>query len=216
MIKVISFDLDNTLYDNSPVITLAEKSSREFLEQEFKKQNKNFNIEDFLKSRNRLIKSNPLKYENLSLLRIDVLKFSCKNLENSNSIVEQAFNLFIENRQQVEIPQPIQEMLITLSKNFKLITITNGNCNAEKLLINDLFSQHYSPQLKFRAKPHPQMFEQAIQDFSINKNELLHVGDEIKTDGQAAEIVGCKFHHFLPFKDPLNLQKSIQILLALV
>jgi HAD superfamily hydrolase (TIGR01549 family) len=213
IIKVISFDLDNTLYDNRPVIDSAEKESRDFLELEFKKQGQLFDSEIFLKNRNELLRLKNSKYEDFSLLRKEVLIKSCAHLKKSEWIVEEAFQRFIQARQQVIVPQAIQEMLIALSKCFKLVTITNGNCNAEALSISQYFDQYYSPQKNYRAKPHPNMLEQTIKDFAINKNELLHVGDELKTDGKAAENVGCQFHYFTPFVEANALQASIQLLL---
>ena len=42
--KVLSFDLDNALYDNQPVITHAEQCSSDYLHAEFEKQGKSFKL----------------------------------------------------------------------------------------------------------------------------------------------------------------------------
>jgi len=198
-IKVISFDLDNTLYDNQPVIKLAEKISQEYLMSEFKKQNKEFNVELLVETRKKLFKHKNVAYDNLTFLRQECLRHVCAALSNSESIVQRATEIFIELRQQASIPEEIVSMIKRLSKGYTLVSITNGNCDANNLVIGQYFDKNYSPQQGYRAKPHMAMYQKVMEDYQITPQQLLHVGDEEKTDGLGAGNTGCQFYLLKPF-----------------
>ncbi len=205
-IKLISFDLDNTLYDNWPVIKKAEEKSQGYLKQAFEKQNKVYNHQTFLSHRERLLalkiklpEEQKRQFENLSWLRERVLKKCCESLENHDKIALQSFQIFIDYRNRVSIREEIRAMLNQLSGKFALATITNGNCDAGQLSISHLLERNYSPTQGFRAKPHPEMIFRLFEDFSLEPNQVLHVGDQYESDGIAAEEAGCQFHHFEPF-----------------
>ena len=203
-IKVISFDLDNTLYDNSPVIKKAEKQSQQYLSKEFVKQDKIFDVDQFISVRKSLIKNNNIAFDNLTYLRQECLKQVCMNLQNSAHIVKKATEIFIDLRQEAEIPLEINYMIEEFSKRFILVSMTNGNCDAENLSVGKYFKKNYSPQQGYRAKPHTEMYKKVISDFEIKPEELLHIGDEEKSDGMGASQAGCYFYLFTPFEESIN------------
>ena len=211
-IKLISFDLDNALYDNQPVLRKAEQLSAEYLRQEFEKQSLEFKFENFLAIRRRMLGENNPLYENLSLFRRQALAQFCSGLTHCDDIVEQAFKLFINARSDAEIPQEIGETLEELAKEFILVSVTNGNCDPNKLSVGHLFSKNYSPQDGFRAKPHPQMLLTALDDFSLDQSALLHVGDSPEKDGAAAAAANVNFLHFAPFESNNTVTESTRAL----
>jgi len=205
-VKLISFDLDNTLYDNAPVIQLAEQKSREYLTTEFKKQNQSFDYQTFIDYRDQLVLSEKnlpadqsSKYENLSYLRQKALLQCCENIDNGLDIASQAFELFIHYRNRVTIEAKISKLVKRISKQYTIVSVTNGNCDANQLSIGNLFEKHYSPSGGYRAKPHPQMLNQIFADFNLEPNQVLHIGDRDDSDGLAAQKAGCYYYHFEPF-----------------
>ncbi len=220
-IKLISFDLDNTLYDNGPVIKLAERKSQVFLQSEFDKQGQVFDFQEFINYRKKLVLSeehlglsDKSRYENLSFLRKIVLRKCCKNLSNSAAIVEQALEIFLNYRNRVKIEISVIAMLQQLKQRYILVSVTNGNCDAAKLSIGSSFSKSYSPTLGYRAKPHPEMLEQVFEDFELQPDQVLHVGDEMDSDGQAAILAGCRFKLFSPFDKVTIFSKTCNELIA--
>ena len=213
IIKVISFDLDNTLYDNSPVIALAEKKSQEYLALEFRKQNQIYDINVFKEIRQTLFESNNIAFDNLTYLREECLRRVCSELQKAESIVQQATAIFIDLRQQAIIPKEIIRMIESLSERYTLVSITNGNCEASNLAVGKYFKENYSPQQGHRAKPHTAMYQKVLDNFQIDAEQLLHIGDEEKSDGLGAKNIGCQFHMFQPFKKSECLQKSIDNLI---
>ena len=214
-IKLISFDLDNTLYDNQPVINLADQKSKEFLSQEFSKQNKKFDYSKLKKIKYELVVSqqkttNSFHYDNLSRLREDALLIFCNELDDGSNTAQKALDIFLNYRSKVEIDQEIKELLISLSKKYQLVSVTNGNCDAKKLSIGDLFLKNYSPVEGFRAKPHPQMLNQILIDFNLKPEQVLHLGDREDSDGLAAKKAGCHYYQIDPFING-ELNKSLLV-----
>lgn len=220
-IKLVSFDLDNTLYDNGPIIKLAEQKSQEYLRTEFYSQNQTFDYQQFVNYRKELVMSEkPLshneksQYENLSYLRKRILLKCCKDLSNTEETATKAFEIFLDYRNQVVIEPQITAMLQQLAQKYQLVSVTNGNCDVAKLSFFNIFKKNYSPTTGYRAKPHPQMLEQLLTDFRLQPEQVLHIGDRLDSDGLAAEAAGCLFYYFAPFDGKSNISESCDELVA--
>ncbi len=220
-IKLVSFDLDNTLYDNQPVIKRAEEESQEYLRSEFNKQEQIFDYQLFLSYKNELLSSEKLigysensRYENLSYLREHVLLKCCEKLSKTKEIAEQALDIFLNYRNQIVIEPQVIDMLQQLAQQYHLVSVTNGNCDASQLPFFDCFKKNYSPAAGYRAKPHPQMLQQILTDFELRPEQILHVGDRLDSDGQAAEAIGCPFYYFAPFTGEMDVNKSCDELIS--
>ena len=212
-IKIISFDLDDALYDNRPVLFRAEQLSRNYLQQEFEKQKKVFDFEYFLSLKQQLLSQNIPELENMNVFRQTILTNICAPLVDRERIANRAFEIFLEARSQAIIDPLIESALHQLAKDFTLVTVTNGNCDATKLSIGHLFESHYSPLNGYRAKPHPQMLQTILQQFQITPRQLVHVGDSLEKDGMAARNAGVGFVHFAPFLESNDIASSLESLL---
>ncbi|WP_196139746.1 HAD-IA family hydrolase [Aliikangiella sp. G2MR2-5] len=202
--EVISFDLDNALYDNQPVLNNAEAACNQVLDIEFAAQGQVFQVEAFQAIRRQLLTENNIQYENLSHFRKCALNQLCRGLKDSARIVEKAFTQFIRYRSQITVLPEIMSMMSALSQKYTLVAVSNGNCDLTRTALSPFFEKHYSPTFGFRAKPHPQMLQAVISDFYITADKLLHVGDSMDKDGQSASAAECEFYHFAPFQGELS------------
>lgn len=207
-IKVISFDLDNTLYDNQPVLQNAEEHMHNYLQQQFTLQKLPVDTQQYLQIKQQIQKQSPIRNENVSLLRQAALKKICQPLKDSTKVANQAFAIFIQQRNKIVIIPAIEKLLKQLSQQYILVSITNGNFDISQSNIATFFNAHYSPCKGFRAKPHPQMLQQVINDYSIQAAELLHVGDCLQSDAQAAKNAQVNFVHFSPFADGCSIEHA--------
>lgn len=199
--KLLSFDLDNALYDNQPVIAHAEKLSENYLSQQFNQQGQRFDYSEFIQIRRELLSSGEVDFENLSHFRRVALQIFCEPLDDSSHIVEQAFQVFIQARSLIQVEPEIHELLNNLSKRYELVSVTNGNCDINQTQLGRFFVANYSASDGFRAKPHPHMLHQVMQDFRVEADSILHLGDSFDKDGGAAQNAGTAFYHLWPF-DP--------------
>lgn len=197
--RLLSFDLDNTLYDNQPVIEKAEAESKAYLFDQFQQQEQPFDFDEFLTIRKKLLTSGDRRFENMSAMRLHALEIFCQNLTHSQPIIEQAFRIFLDYRSQVTVEESIEQLLIDLNKSYNLVSVTNGNCDVTKTSLVDHFHLNLSASDNFRAKPHPEMLHKAMTHFNVKPEQVLHIGDSLTDDGEAAKAAKVDFFHLTPF-----------------
>jgi putative hydrolase of the HAD superfamily len=211
MALLLSFDLDNTLYDNTPILTEAENLCLNLLnEYRQKAGDAPLTLDDWGKIRINIKNADPLACENLSELRKRCLITALLPLPEKERVhcVEYIMNQFITTRSQVNLQEPVENMLKYLAERATLVAITNGNLNFSSLDWSRYFAAYYSPVMGYRAKPHPQMLEVAASEHKFAISQLIHIGDSIAFDQQAALRAGSRFVHFAPFEDKQNSLES--------
>ncbi|TQV72004.1 HAD-IA family hydrolase [Aliikangiella marina] len=208
-IKLISFDLDDALYDNKPVLFEAERLCNQFLADEFNRQNREFDLQNFYEIRHRLMESTDPSMENMTQMRQVAITEICQDLEDSGSVAAKALEIFLTARSNAAVPAKIHTMMERLAKQFTLVSVTNGNCDPNKLSIGQFFSKNYSPVEGFRAKPQPEMLLKVLDDFSLERSQVLHIGDSLDKDGLAAKNAGVSFYHFAPFYEGNTIDSTV-------
>ena len=117
-IKMITFDLDDTLWDNYPVITKAEIDTRKWIEDKVGKVHwGDFN--NFLKLREDLIKKNPCIAWDISMLRKEIFREKLSHIKSKklkDKIVNDALEIFISKRHEIKLFDGVESSLKKLSK----------------------------------------------------------------------------------------------------
>ena len=179
-IKLITFDLDDTLWDNVPTIKRAEIDTRRWIEDRVGKVEwGDFN--DFLSLREELIKEDPVIEWDISKLRKEIFRKKLEHVSPENlrdEIVEEAFNIFINKRHEVKLFDGVESALSLLSNKYSLGVLTNGNADIYKFDIGKYFKFAISALEAKNSKPNRAHFDEAIQRVKdISFNEILHIGD---------------------------------------
>ena len=192
-IKAVSFDLDDTLYDNRPIIKIAEFEFYQFLLTHFPKS-KQWQQSDWIALKQTLITlepelaHDPTKARTATLSHgLNVLGYKEKELTLG---VKKAMDCFNHYRSDFEIDNDVIEMLTQWAKNVPLIGITNGNVNASKIGLNGIFKFVLSAGNGINMKPMPDMFELASRKLKLKPSQILHVGDSWQSDVQGARLAG--------------------------
>ena len=111
-IKLITFDLDDTLWDNAPTITRAEIDTRKWIENKVGKIEWG-DFSDFLELREILIKEDPIIEWDISKLRKEIFRKKLAHIEPlslRNKLVEEAFSIFINKRHEVELFDGVEDL----------------------------------------------------------------------------------------------------------
>ena len=179
-IKLITFDLDDTLWDNVPTIKKAEIDTRKWIEERVGEVEwGDFN--DFINLRKELIENDPVIEWDISKLRKEIFKKKLAHVNPSslrNKIVEEAFNIFIKKRHEIKLFNGVEEALEILSKKYTLGVLTNGNADIYKFPIGKYFKFSISALEAKNSKPHRAHFDMAIKEIdNVIFNEILHIGD---------------------------------------
>lgn len=185
-IKYISFDLDDTFWDVMPTIYRAEDLTSSWIKENYPGADKIIQSTNMMDLRNKLLKEDPSLLVKISDLRTkmfyEVGLLAGYNKEESDKLSKNAFNIFIEARNDVKLFEGVQETLESLNQNYSLGVITNGNADLKKIGIDHLFSHIFSSANSGVHKPDPKAFEILIEASGLKPEEICHVGDHPLND----------------------------------
>jgi len=193
-IKVITFDLDNTLWDVERVMIKAEQRLHRWLTVEVPEVAEHYAGDALNELRTAVLAENPGLIHDLSKLRREVIYQAIRECGyehgEAGSLADAAFAEFYEARHRVEYFEGALETLATLAENHLLCALTNGNADFKKLQLDRFFSFGISSADVGVGKPAPDMFIEALTRAKTQAHEAIHVGDHLIDDIQGAAEVG--------------------------
>lgn len=191
-IRTITIDLDDTLWAIHPVIERAEQRLYDWLAEYYPLTIERFTPEAVQILRGQVVKQHADRAHDLGFLRRTVLKRMGEAVGYGDSLVDDAFAVFDDARNDVEIFPEVLPALESLRKNYVLIAVTNGNANLEKIGISDLFSDVISAVAVGSAKPARGIFDVAVRAGGADAQRTLHVGDNPEQDIDGARQAGLR------------------------
>lgn len=195
--EVISFDLDDTLYDNTVVIAKAEQDFANFLCKSFNLESKASDPAFWAKFKDKLIAQDLYLEDDVTLLRAHVLYQGLISLKGSSCIsfanCKELVEYFISIRSNVCVSPKVIELLLELRQHYKLVAVSNGNVDLQKIGLSDIFAYDLRPSYKlYRKKPYADLFNYLQSLYNINPQQILHVGDDPITDVQGSVLANCQ------------------------
>ncbi|ENM5903075.1 5-amino-6-(5-phospho-D-ribitylamino)uracil phosphatase YigB [Vibrio mimicus] len=192
-IQALTFDLDDTLYDNRPVIKQVEEKATEWLlTQHPVTATRPLSWWQALKRD--IAKQFPDQCHDVSEWRYLQVMHGLIQLGYAQPQAEQAARDTLEEvmywRNQVDVPAETHRVLAELAAKMPLIAITNGNVQVEKIGLSDYFQSMLRAGPDGRAKPYADLFQLAAQQLQLPAGSILHVGDHLQTDVLGARQSG--------------------------
>ncbi len=181
-IRCITFDLDDTLWACGPVIQRAEQRFYAWLDQHYPEVTAKFTAQALFTDRVAFVRAHPEHGFNLTYLRKSWLHRLAQLCGLSDHFVEPAFRVYWLARNEVDIYTGVQETLQTLSQRYRLGAITNGNADVYHIGIGHWFDFVIRSEEVGFAKPDKRIFTEAATQAGVALNELLHVGDDHRSD----------------------------------
>lgn len=195
-IRLITFDLDHTLWDPHTTLIAAEQAMYQWLCQQVPQFASLYSYEALVEYRINLAKSRPQLAWQVSEMRKQVLRLVLLQSGVSEtqiaSLVEQAFAVFYKKRSELTLFAGAEAVLKKLSSDYTLIALTNGNADLKLVGIDHWFSAYFNAEMVGEPKPKPSMFAAALAQAKVEPYEAVHVGDSIKMDVLAAKALGMK------------------------
>lgn len=190
-IRALTFDLDDTLWDNRPVLMAAEQSLYDWLGRHYPRIKLRYSPGDMRTLRRELLQRDPGLRHDLTTLRKTSLSIVAESAGYDQSLVEPAFAVFLEARHRLTLYSDVVPALQRLrGAGYCLGSLTNGNADVHRLGFGELFDFSLSAASTGKAKPHPRMFEEACQRAQVSAAQLAHIGDEAGTDLAGARNAG--------------------------
>ncbi len=195
-IELITFDLDNTLWESHSVLRRATQKTNAWI-------------------RERVPNYSDLGAEQLQALHIavqrertdishDVSAFRIAFMErcflavgmakeNARRLSQEAFHVFIYWRCQVEPYPDGEKLLAALSSRYKLASLTNGNADVTQTSISRYFTFCIDAASAGAAKPSKKIFQQALALGKVSDpSRAIHIGDSLQDDVIGASEAGMK------------------------
>ena len=193
-IKVITFDLDNTLWDVEPTLIRAEEVQRDWLLRHRPGAIEAYDHAALWEFKKAVWRRHPELLHHVSRMRIQML-FELQMAagypeREARSGAEQAFAVFLAERHKVELYEEALEVLELLADNYTLGALTNGNADIYKTDAADYFDFAFLAEDIGASKPQPDMFHAALATAGVAAHNIVHVGDDPDHDVRGAQEVG--------------------------
>jgi putative hydrolase of the HAD superfamily len=212
--SAISFDLDDTLYSNYPVMMATDAKMVNYFTKLFSAQrpiarlaeNTVFNYQFWWPFRQQAIKAKPSLIHHVGDVRLATYTLGMKALGLADNIAKfeakKALDYFVLQRSDFVVPTVVHQLLAKLQKQYLLVAISNGNVDTDKIGISsyfkyrfhagDLFTMANGERIPLRQKPHSDMFNATCTKLAITPEQLLHIGDCGRSDILGAINAGCQ------------------------
>lgn len=207
-LEAITFDLDNTLWDNHEVMERTETGHYDWLDaalldwlarrgdsavMSFAER---FPPAIYRERREALAHQYPQRRGDFSWLRERAL-FSLLEeygLPRSSALLWAilAMQHFLVLRHRVTPHPEVEAMLDTLSRRYRLASITNGNVDIRRLGWQRHFPVAIAAGEILAPKPDPRPFRLALERLGARPSQALHVGDSWEEDVLPAQRLGMQ------------------------
>ncbi|MCB1841883.1 MAG: HAD-IA family hydrolase [Halioglobus sp.] len=194
MIRVITFDLDNTLWDVEPALLRAEEAQQAWLLQHRPGTVESLDHEALFEFKKSVWKRHPQLAHHVTQMRIQTLYELQINAgyseRDARAGAQEAFAIFLSERHKVELYAEALGVLEQLAKHYTLGALTNGNADNYKTDAAEYFVFAFLAEEIGASKPHPDMFHAALQRAGVEARHIVHVGDDPVHDIRGARDVG--------------------------
>src|SRR5690554_98901 len=142
-IRLVTFDLDDTLWHTAPVIASAEQALQQWLAQR-SPQLGLMTLQRLQQLKEQVLQRMPQIGHSVSMVRFQVLYQAYLDAgvapEEAALLAEEAFQFFLGERQKVEISPQVRPMLQRLrQQGYLLGTLSNGNADIRRVGLGDCF-----------------------------------------------------------------------------
>lgn len=196
MIKVVTFDLDDTLWDVRPALIQAEEAQNKFLNQYFPGALETLGDDGVKILKRSLLSREPDLRHNISLFRQTFLEalllFNGVGEAEAKRGAALAFKAFIAERHKVALFEHSDVVLAELRQKYTLGALTNGNADVFATPLGRYFNFAFKAEEFGAGKPLPDMYHAALKTADCTPDELVHVGDSHEADIEGAINAGVR------------------------
>lgn len=188
--RLLTIDLDDTLWPCAPVIRAAEEALFGWLTQAAPRLAARHTLESLREHRRALMAARPELAHDLSRVRRTALAELLADFDYPAHLADEGVALFCEHRNRVEPYADVVPALAALAGRYRLVAVTNGNADVARSPLRGLFHHSVTAAMAGAAKPDPAMFHLALAWAGVPAEQGLHVGDDPYLDVAAARSCG--------------------------
>ena len=186
MLKLLAFDLDDTLYPETKYIRAGFRAVSSYMRRHYQIDGKKFYRE--------LTKTK--KEEHSGKVFDNVLK---KYKLDRKDIIEELVKIYRAAPLQIKLFSGVEVTLIKLKKSYILSLVTDGRSAVQSNKFNYLKLNKYFNSIIFTldlgdkyAKPSALAFKKMLNDYKIKAKEAIYIGNNPDKDFVGAKKIGMK------------------------
>ena len=191
-IRLISFDLDDTLWPCHSVIRAAEVACYDWLMREAPRLTERRTADELREHRLALARRHAEIAHDLTAVRLRSLAELLAAEGYPLSVAEAACDVFRVARNRVTPYTEVIDGLDRLRPHYRLVSVTNGNSQIAETPLRDSFHHSLTAAEVGAAKPDPAIFHVASARSGVPLEAFLHVGDDPVRDVAAAQAIGLR------------------------
>lgn len=190
--RVISLDLDDTLWPVAPVIAAAERTLFAWLQARCPQAVQGHTVDSMRAMRAQCAADFPDRSHDLTFLRHRALVAQFAQAGYSESLADEAMEVFLVERNRVELYSDVRPTLARLRASYRLFAVSNGNADLQRCGLGELFDGHVTAITAGAAKPDARIFAALQRMAGVSPAEVLHIGDDPLADVVGATQAGMQ------------------------
>ncbi len=191
-VRMLTFDLDDTLWPCFPTIHAAECEVHAWLQKEAPVLAEHYDIERLREHRMQVARDNPHMAHDLTAIRIHSYRELARSHGLPEAVAQEANAIFRRAHNRVTPYEEVREVLGQLAARYVLVAVSNGNAQIEKTPLAGCFHYSFMAEEVGVAKPDPALFHAASEAAGAPLHEAAHVGDDPARDVEAARLAGMR------------------------
>jgi putative hydrolase of the HAD superfamily len=194
--RVLSFDLDDTLWPVGPVIAAAEEAMLAWLRAHHPDTVSAHSMDSLRAQRAAVPGRYPERGHDLTFLRHRALKDLFIAAGHSEALADaradEGLEVFFAERNRVQFYADVRPALTRLRSRYRLFAVSNGNADLARCGIAEFFDGHITASAAGAAKPDARIFAALIDMAGVEASQVLHIGDDPLADVVGATRAGLQ------------------------
>jgi putative hydrolase of the HAD superfamily len=190
--RVLSFDLDDTLWPVGPVIAAAESELFAWLRERCPRAVRDHDVETMRALRATVAAQFPERVHDLTFLRRHALGIQLREAGYEDMHAEAAFEVFAAARNRVSFYPDVHPALERLRRRHRLFALSNGNADLGRCGIAHFFDGHVTARGAGAAKPDARIFAALAARAGVDPGNVVHIGDDPLADVVGATDAGMQ------------------------
>jgi putative hydrolase of the HAD superfamily len=188
--RLLTFDLDDTLWPCQPTIDAAETVFYRWLQTYTPRLTAHYDLDALRLHRREIFATHPEIAHDMTAIRNVSLQLLLTRYGYKADWANHAVKVFCQYRQYVTPYPEVLAVLKQLRSHFCLISLTNGNAEVAQTPLRDCFDYSLTAADVGAAKPDPRLLTTAMAWARTTAQATLHIGDDPQRDILAAQQLG--------------------------
>lgn len=192
MLNVITFDLDDTLWDVWPIILRAEARMQDWLTEHYPRITDQYSAKALREVGYRIAREQPEIAHDKTEMRLRGLRRVAEEQGYTPELAEAAYKVFFTARNEVDLFPDVLPVIQALADQYTLGALSNGNADLSQTPLGPYFDFHFNAIQVGAEKPDPAMFQATLEHTGAAPERIVHIGDHHEHDILGAQKLGLR------------------------